>query len=473
MNEIDIKNDLFDAIEEITTSGKMHLDEASIKVIKFHCKLSSKNIKIVFKMLLKQLEKKHSQIRYSCVLIADELFSCSHLFRCLLLNNLRKFFVLTLETEPRMYPLPLPAGVAKELKLFTLNTFYGWYKRFSNEYRRLQLGFDYLKNVRCIDFSDISIRSLESKQKVTQEKEKEERIMKTKLDILDKQLSDSFENIMSTLKQLEECFTLLIPNNISSENIDVCDMDLSQTNFVDGNLRNETGLAVKSYAIDIKLNNVLIVKEDSSNKDIIKSMQDLYTESVKQTAQVKRWLNVLTKYDSSNHEKITKILKLKNLLSAAQDKYQELDIVEELDEENDFIDVPEKEFVIEVENTEKKPSAHCKQKRTCGFMLSNGKQCSRTDSIKCPFHGKIIERDLMGIPINEKDKIEELKKKQQYEAHQRKIIEKEIDAALGMNLSKQKKKKKLSDADKRKARYSRLIKIKTNLLKTKSKFCNK
>ena len=343
MNETEIENILFDAVEEITTSGKMHLDETYMKILKNYCKLSSKNIEIVFNMLIKQLEKEHAQIRYSCVLLADELFCRSHLFRCLLLNNLRKFYALTLETEPLAYPLPMPACVATDLKLHTLKVFYNWYKRFSHDYMRLQLGFDYLKNVRCINFNDISITTSEQHRIIILKEEKEERIVKTKLEQLDMQLYNSFENMLSTINQLENCYRLLIPNSgTCSKNEKIFTESLCSSST--GDIGSETGLVSKNYALSIKLNGVLTIEENNSNSDIIKAMQDLYIESVKQLTQVKKWLNILTKYDSTNREKITKILNLKNSLTAAQEKYHELEIIEQVNEENDFVDVPEKEL---------------------------------------------------------------------------------------------------------------------------------
>lgn len=42
-------------------------------------------------------------------------------------------------------------------------------------------------------------------------------------------------------------------------------------------------------------------------------------------------------------------------------------------------------------------------KRKCGAPLPSGEFCSRMDRFKCPFHGKIVERDGFGRPVNSDD----------------------------------------------------------------------
>ena len=41
--------------------------------------------------------------------------------------------------------------------------------------------------------------------------------------------------------------------------------------------------------------------------------------------------------------------------------------------------------------------------RKCGAPLPGGKRCERMDREKCPFHGKIVERDVNGKPVHKED----------------------------------------------------------------------
>ena len=39
--------------------------------------------------------------------------------------------------------------------------------------------------------------------------------------------------------------------------------------------------------------------------------------------------------------------------------------------------------------------------RTCRAPMPNGKLCSRMDAEKCPFHGKIVDRDVQGAVVGQ------------------------------------------------------------------------
>lgn len=59
-----------------------------------------------------------------------------------------------------------------------------------------------------------------------------------------------------------------------------------------------------------------------------------------------------------------------------------------------------------------------KGSRQCRASLSDGTLCPRMDLKRCPLHGKIIDRDEMGYPMNEiiqyviKERIQNEKNKQ-------------------------------------------------------------
>ena len=74
--------------------------------------------------------------------------------------------------------------------------------------------------------------------------------------------------------------------------------------------------------------------------------------------------------------------------------------------------------------------------------MPSGRLCPRMDRYKCPLHGKIIPRNNMGTPVNEDDKkAEEASQNDKSDDWQDPELLKDIEAATGINLQVQSKKK--------------------------------
>ena len=119
---------------------------------------------------MNQLNKEHSEVRYSALQIIDCLFQRSHVFRELLLENFQTFFELVLgnfwkhclkiKIELRSFlisketdidnPLPPPAKKAAILKKLAAKTIKTWHEKFSDIYKLLDLGYNYLKNCKKV-----------------------------------------------------------------------------------------------------------------------------------------------------------------------------------------------------------------------------------------------------------------------------------------------------------------------------------
>nr|XP_056718093.1 LOW QUALITY PROTEIN: UV-stimulated scaffold protein A [Euleptes europaea] len=74
----------------------------------------------------------------------------------------------------------------------------------------------------------------------------------------------------------------------------------------------------------------------------------------------------------------------------------------------------------------------------CRAPMPNGGLCGRQDRVKCPFHGKIIPRDELGIPVNPEDRDREAKKqfeeKEKHPEWQDPAFMREVEAATGVDL---------------------------------------
>ena len=82
---------------------------------------------------MKQLKRKHSEIRLSTFQLLKELFERSHQFRILVLEQLQGIFELALETN--QIPLPPPKKAAKKLRTLSAETMHQWVNKFGSTYR--------------------------------------------------------------------------------------------------------------------------------------------------------------------------------------------------------------------------------------------------------------------------------------------------------------------------------------------------
>ena len=101
-------------------------------------------VRAAYDALLRDLAKKHAEIRLSAFQLANELFTRSSLFRDLLATDFKKFAVLVTGTDPK-HPLPDPKDAAARLKKSSLLAIKQWNQKYGHGYPKLKLGFNYLK----------------------------------------------------------------------------------------------------------------------------------------------------------------------------------------------------------------------------------------------------------------------------------------------------------------------------------------
>ncbi|CAJ0961197.1 unnamed protein product [Ranitomeya imitator] len=99
----------------------------------------------------------------------------------------------------------------------------------------------------------------------------------------------------------------------------------------------------------------------------------------------------------------------------------------------------------------------------CKAPLANGSLCERQDRIKCPFHGKIIPRDELGVPVNPEDREREAKEKFEKQAREQDWRDPEvmweIEQATGEDLGSSRCHKK-GKKKKKKKKYPNLTDLK-------------
>ena len=204
------QEEIDDLVEELTTTGKDELEKEPIQVLYNLCRRSKENLEFAYSNVYAQLQQNHSEIRYSAFQIIDKLFMRSHSFRILVLDDLSNIFVLSMETDYPEQRLPPPASTAEKLKKLGLRRFFTWYKRFGKGYRLLELGFDYLSNVKQVKFNRMEIQT-HMEQKADQYLKDQKKVLRRcRLDQVDMQFEDRKAGFLSDCREMENCFEMLV-----------------------------------------------------------------------------------------------------------------------------------------------------------------------------------------------------------------------------------------------------------------------
>ncbi|CAL8356858.1 unnamed protein product [Merluccius merluccius] len=205
------RDKLSELVEELTTSGQQQLNQEKMKEIKKICKLSNDYVDHVYHSVMAQLDKEHAEIRLSAFQIASELFSRSHQFRTRLVDNFQEFLELTVETDSDQ-PLPPPKEVAKKLKISAIKTVQSWQATYGSAYKKLALGYHFLKHVKKVDFNDVEARTVAERTQVEERQRRMERIYRDRVETAAQEMEESYQEIETTVTEMKSCLELLLPD---------------------------------------------------------------------------------------------------------------------------------------------------------------------------------------------------------------------------------------------------------------------
>ncbi|CAK6977859.1 UV-stimulated scaffold protein A isoform X2 [Scomber scombrus] len=180
----------------------------------------------VYHSLLSQLNQEHAEIRLSAFQIASELFSRSHHFRTLLVDNFQEFLELTVETDSEQ-PLPPPKEVARKLRALAIQTVQSWQASYGTAYKKLALGYHFLKQVKKVDFQDAEARTVTERRREEERQRKMQRIYKERVEAATNDMEEAHQDIEATLTEMESCMKLLLPR---FDHTDVQTTDSSPSN---------------------------------------------------------------------------------------------------------------------------------------------------------------------------------------------------------------------------------------------------
>ncbi|XP_055101624.1 UV-stimulated scaffold protein A isoform X2 [Symphalangus syndactylus] len=407
-------------VEELTTSGEPRLNPEKMKELKKICKSSEEQLSRAYRLLIAQLTQEHAEIRLSAFQIVEELFVRSHQFRMLVVSNFQEFLELTLGTDPAQ-PLPPPREAAQRLRQATTRAVEGWNEKFGEAYKKLALGYHFLRHNKKVDFQDTNARSLAERKREEEKQKHLDKIYQERARQAEREMQEMSGEIESCLTEVESCFRLLVPfdfdPNPEMESLGVasgtsdalrsscagqvgpsqsgtpdpwdgeqpcCSRDLpasaghprvgggaqpSQTAIGDPSDEDEDsdleefvrshGLGSHKYTLDVELcSEGLKVQENEDNlavlhaaRDILKLIRNKFLPAVCS------WIQRFTRV-GTHGGCLKRAIDLKAELELALRKYKELDIepeggqrrrtealgdAEEDEDDEDFVEVPEKE----------------------------------------------------------------------------------------------------------------------------------
>uniref|UniRef100_A0A6M2EC70 UV-stimulated scaffold protein A C-terminal domain-containing protein n=1 Tax=Populus davidiana TaxID=266767 RepID=A0A6M2EC70_9ROSI len=252
-------------IEQATNSTAAHVDPRLLKGIKTVVRYSDSELRLAAQILMEFMKRDHSQVRYLTLLIIDELFMRSKLFRALVVENLDKLLSLSVGFR-RNHPLPAPPAVASVLRLKAIEFLEKWNSSFGIHYRQIRLGFDYLKNTLRFQFPNVQANAARVQQERREREMRTKEISANKFEALKENLSSLKEEIRETVDEIGECLQI-VKNNEENVVIGALDDDEDFEEFHPLELRQ---LRLDSLKEGEK------VCENSENKVVFDALRELY-----------------------------------------------------------------------------------------------------------------------------------------------------------------------------------------------------
>ncbi|XP_030170251.1 UV-stimulated scaffold protein A isoform X3 [Lynx canadensis] len=399
-------------VEELTTSGEPQLSPEKMKELKKICKSSEEPLRRAYHLLMAQLSREHAEVRLSAFQVIDQLFARSHRFRVLVVSNFQEFLELTLGTDHEQ-PLPPPREAAQRLRQAAARAVQGWHGKYGAAYKKLALGYHFLRHSKQVDFEDVSARTLAERKREEEKQKRLDRIYRERCERAVRDMEETSEEIRCCLTEVESCFRLLVPLDLAegpgaalptvafgaseggapclagavrpgdeepccSKSLLACARPPSPPPWTAGDSGEEDeededrhedsdgddegfvrrhGLGSHKYTLDVELSSDgLRVHEDEDNHAVIQSARDaLKLIRNKFLPAVRSWVQLFTRAGTRGGH-LEAAINLKAELETALRRSAELDIepaegrrgetgpaVGDEDEDDDFIEVPEKE----------------------------------------------------------------------------------------------------------------------------------
>ncbi|XP_031113823.1 UV-stimulated scaffold protein A homolog [Ipomoea triloba] len=277
-------------IEKATNSTTPQVDTRLLKGIKSLVRYSDSHLRLAAQTLMSLMKRDHSQVRYLTLLIIDELFMRSKLFRAILVENLDHLLTLSVGFR-RNLPLPAPASVASVLRSKAIEFLEKWNTSFGIHYRQLRLGYDYLKNTLRFQFPNLQANALRIQHERRERELRTKDILLKKLQTLKDNLASIKDEIQSTTDEICECLNIL--NTKDEEDIPLVPLD-------DEDIEEFRNSELRQLRHD-SLKEGEKVRENTDNKVVFDALRELYRVLMtKHIVAVQEWISVLIRVETED-----------------------------------------------------------------------------------------------------------------------------------------------------------------------------
>ncbi|XP_010289613.1 PREDICTED: UV-stimulated scaffold protein A, partial [Phaethon lepturus] len=172
---------------------------------------SDEHISHAYHLLRTRLKEEHAEMRFSAFQVVQELFTRSHQFRTLVISNFQEFLELTVGIDHEQ-PLPPPRDVAQKLRKAAIKSVQDWHEKYGEAYKKLSLGYHFLKQNKKVDFQDVHARTMAERRREEEKQKRLANIYKEKAKRAEKEMEEMSQEVADTLTEMENCFRLLMPD---------------------------------------------------------------------------------------------------------------------------------------------------------------------------------------------------------------------------------------------------------------------
>ncbi|KAM3282529.1 UV-stimulated scaffold protein A [Capsicum chacoense] len=277
-------------IDKATNSTRPEVEPRILKSIKSVVRSSDSELRLAAHTLMSLMKRDHAQVRYLALLIIDELFMRSKLFRIIIVENLDQLLTLSVGFR-RNLPLPPPASVASVLRPKAIEFLEKWNSSFGIHYRQLRLGYDHLKNTLRLQFPNLQANAARIRQERRERETRTKEILLKKFETLKENLASIKDEIQSTVDEIGVCLNILS----TKDEEDILFPPLDDTEIVE--FRNSE---LRQIRLD-SLEEGVKIKEDSENEVVFDALRELFKVLVtKHMVTVQEWISVLIRVEPTH-----------------------------------------------------------------------------------------------------------------------------------------------------------------------------
>ncbi|KAF1471216.1 UV-stimulated scaffold protein A, partial [Eudyptula minor novaehollandiae] len=270
---------LAELVEELTTSGEPRLEPGRMKELKRICKSSDEHISHAYHLLMTRLNEEHAEMRFSAFQIVQELFVRSHQFRTLIISNFQEFLELTVGIDHDQ-PLPPPKEVAQKLRKAAIKSVQDWHEKYGEAYKKLSLGYRFLKQNKKVDFQDVHARTVAERRREEEKQKRLDNIYKEKAKRAEKEMEEMSQEVADTLTEMENCFQLLMPDPFDFA---VNDMELEPNKQMTANEDRPASRLSSQMEVNQSYSGCMDDEQPCCSKDILSVSQCVRTDKNKES----------------------------------------------------------------------------------------------------------------------------------------------------------------------------------------------